>query len=108
METLAEIKSRIESAVPGSKIEIVPNPSPSGQTSLSLDREHAVAVATFLRDDAALRLDFCSNVTGVDWLDRTVKNTTKVRKVVDGVEKEVPETPETKTDGYLEAVYHLT
>ena len=29
-----------------------------------------VEIANFLRDDPALRLDFCSNVTGVDWLDR--------------------------------------
>jgi NADH-quinone oxidoreductase subunit C len=107
MDGLDQIKSRIEAAVPGSKIEIVPNPSPSGQASLSLGREHAVAVAMFLRDDSALRLDFCSNVTGVDWLDRTIKNTTKVKKIVDGVEKEVAEITETKVAGYLEAVYHL-
>ena len=56
--------------------------------------EHAVAVAQFLRDDPALRLDFCSNVTGVDWLDRTVKKKVKVKKIVDGVEKEVEETQE--------------
>jgi len=54
-----------------------------------------------------LRLDFCSNVTGVDWLDRTVKKTVKVKKVVDGEEKEVAETTEEKIPGYLEAVYHL-
>jgi len=107
METLEQIRTRIEAAVSGAKIEIVPNPSPSGQASLSLDREHARAIATFLRDDSALGLDFCSNVTGVDWLDRTVKTTTKVKKIVDGVEKEVPETTETKIAGYLETVYHL-
>jgi NADH-quinone oxidoreductase subunit C len=43
----------------------------------------------------------------VDWLDRVVKNTTKVKKIVDGVEKEVAETTEQKISGYLEAVYHL-
>ena len=107
MESLEQIKTRIEAAIPTAKVEVVANPSPSGQVSLSLDREHAAAIATFLRDDAGLRLDFCSNVTGVDWLDRTVKSTTKVKKVVDGVEKEVPETTETKVAGYLEVVYHL-
>ena len=65
------------------------------------------AVATFLRDDPALRLDYCSNVTGVDWLDRMVKKTGKVKKIVDGVEKEIDETTEEKIPGYLEAVYHL-
>ncbi len=92
METLEQIKSRIEAAVPGANVEIVQNPSPSMQHSLKIDNEHARDVAKFLRDDPALRLDFCSNVTGVDWLDRTVKKTEKVKKVVDGEEKEVAET----------------
>src|SRR6516164_5596284 len=101
MKSLDEIKSRIESAVPSAKTEIIPNPSPSGQVSLLVDREHAAAVAKFLRD-SDLQLDFCSNVTGVDWLDRTVKNTVKVKKMVEGVEKEVAETTEQKIPGYLE------
>src|SRR6201993_3284733 len=107
MESLDEIKSRIEAAVPGAKIEIVQNGSASQQHSLLLDNEHAVAIARFLRVDPALCLDFCSNVTGVDWLDRTVKKTTKVKKIVDGQEKEITETTEEKIPGYLEAVYHL-
>jgi NADH-quinone oxidoreductase subunit C len=64
-------------------------------------------VAKFLRDDAGLRLDYASNVTGVDWLDAVLKEKVKVKKVVDGVEKEVEETIEKKRAGYLEAVYHL-
>src|SRR5439155_12756478 len=84
-----------------------PNPGPANQPSLLLDNEHASAVARFLRDDPALRLDFCSNVTGVDWRDRTVKKTVKVKKIVNGEEKEVDETTEEKIPGYLEAVYHL-
>jgi len=93
--------------VPGAKIDIVSNPGPANQPSLLIDNEHAAAVATFLRDDPALRLDFCSNATGVDWLDRTVKKTVKVKKLVDGAEKEVDETTEEFFPGYLEAVYHL-
>src|SRR5712672_2305674 len=107
METLEEIKASIEKAVTGAKITIVPNSSPANQPSLLLDHEHAAAVAKFLRDDPALRLDFCSNVTGVDWLDRTVKKTVKVKKTIDGEEKEADETTEEKIPGYLEAVYHL-
>jgi NADH-quinone oxidoreductase subunit C len=107
METLEQSKARAEAAVPGAKIEIVPNPGPAQQHSLLIDSEHAEAVARFLRDDTALRLDFCSNATGVDWLDRTVKKTVKVRKVVEGEEKEVEETTEEFFPGYLEAVYHL-
>jgi len=107
MESVAEIKARAEAAVPGARIDIVPNPGPAQQSSLLIDNDHAPAVARFLRVDPALRLDFCSNVTGVDWLDRTVKKTVKVKKLVDGEEKEVDETAEEKIPGYLEAVYHL-
>jgi len=107
MESLDEIKARIEDAVPGAKIDIVPNPGPANQPSLLIDNEHAPAIAQFLRDDPALRFDFCSNVTGVDWLDRTVKKTVNVKKSIDGEEKEVTETTEEHFPGYLEAVYHL-
>ena len=107
MEGLEQIKARVEAAVPGANIEIVQNAGPSQQSSLRIDNEHARDIAKFLRDDPVLRLDFCSNVTGVDWLDRTLKKTMKVKKVVDGEEKEVAETTEEKTPGYLEAVYHL-
>lgn len=107
MESLEQIKARVEAAVPGAKIDIIPNPGPAQQSSLLLGNEHAAAVAKFLRDDSALRLDFCSNATGVDWLDRTVKKTVKVKKMVDGEEKEVDETTEEFFPGYLEAVYHL-
>src|SRR5260370_38460841 len=107
MESLSKIKARAEAAVPGTKFDIVVNPGPSQQSSLLIDNEHAAAVARFLRDDSALRLDFCSNATGVDWLDRTVKKTVKVQTVVDAVEKRVDQTSEEKIPGYLEAVDHL-
>ena len=107
MESLEQIKARVEAGVAGAKIDVVPNPAPANQPSLLIDNEHAREVAKFLRDDPALRLDFCSNVTGVDWLDRTVKKVAKVKKVIDGVEKEIDETTEEKIPGYLEAVYHL-
>jgi NADH-quinone oxidoreductase subunit C len=107
VETLEQIKNRAELAARGSRIEIVPNPGPSQQSSLLVDNEHALAIAQFLRDHPALRFDFCSNVTGVDWLDRTVKKIVKVKTVVEGVEKEVDQTTEQSFPGYLEAVYHL-
>jgi NADH-quinone oxidoreductase subunit C len=107
METLDQIKARIEAAIPGAKIDIIPNPGPAQQASLRIDNGHAPAVARFLRIDPALLLDFCSNATGVDWPDRTVKKTVKVKKIIDGEEKEVAETLEEKIPGYLEAVYHL-
>ena len=119
MKSVEEIKAAIEAAVPGAAVTMVPNQSPSGQHSLLLDREHAFAVARFLRDDAELALDFLSNLTGVDWLDKEisekVKVTRQVAKEVDGpegkqvqlVEETVEETRKRTEPGYLEAVYHL-
>jgi NADH-quinone oxidoreductase subunit C len=72
-----------------------------------VDNEHGLAVAKFLRDDAELRLDYCSNVTGVDWPELEISEKTKVKKIVDGVEKEVEEVKKTIRPGYLETVYHL-
>ena len=107
METLEQIKSRLEAVVRGARIEIMPNDSPSGQRSLLVDSEHGLAVARILRDDAVLRLDYCSNATGVDWPEAEVAEKIKVKKIVDGVEKEVEEVKKTLRPGYLEAVYHL-
>lgn len=107
MESLEEIKVRVEAAIPGATLQIVPNPSPANQPSLLLDHAHATAVVQFLRDDAALRLDYCSNATGVDWLDRTVMKKAKVKQVVEGEEKEVEVSQSEQFPGYLEAVYHL-
>jgi len=107
VETLDEIKARLEAAIPGAQLQVVPNDSPANQRSLLVDAAHASAVAGFLRDDLRLRLDFASNVTGIDWPDRVEKTKTKVKKTVEGVEKEVEETVEKAIPGYLEVVYHL-
>ncbi|MEK7781117.1 MAG: NADH-quinone oxidoreductase subunit C [Verrucomicrobiota bacterium] len=107
METLEQIKVRIESAVSGAKLEIIANDSPSGQRSLLVGNAHALAVAKFLRDDETLKLDYCSNVTGIDWPAAELTEKIKVKKVVDGVEKEVEEVKKTSRPAYLEAVYHL-
>ncbi len=107
METLEQIKARIEAAVPGAMVSIIANDSPSAQHSLLVDNAHASAVAQFLRDDPQLRLDYCSNATGVDWLDLETTEKVKIKKLVDGVEKEVEESRKVCRLGYLEAVYHL-
>ena len=107
VDSLEQIKDRIVAVLPGARLEIISNESPSGQRSLLVDSEHAVAVATFLRDDAELRLDYCSNATGVDWPEAVVKTKVKKMVVTDGVEKEVEETTETRRHGHLEAVYHI-
>jgi NADH-quinone oxidoreductase subunit C len=107
VETLEQIKSRIEAGVAGARLEIIANDSPSAQRSLLVDNEHGFAVAKFLRDDAELHLDYCSNATGIDWPDLELSEKIKVKKLVDGVEKEVEEVKKTFRPGYLEAVYHL-
>lgn len=107
LPTIDQLKARIEGAVEGAKIDVLPNDTPAAQPSLIINREFAIEVARYLRDDPELKLDYASNVTGVDWLDLVTKEKVKVKKVVDGVEKEVEETIEKKRAGYLEVVYHL-
>jgi NADH-quinone oxidoreductase subunit C len=104
---LEQIKSEIEANVPGSTVEIVVNPSPSGQHSFQVAPEHGLAIAMYLRDAAGLRFDYCSNVTGVDWPRKEVSTKVKVKKIVDGVEKDVDEIQKSVSGGYLEVVYHL-
>ena len=60
----------------------------------------AIAVALWLRDDDVFALDYCSNVTGVDYLDREVKE--KVTKE-DGTVETVTRTEPSRID----VVYHL-
>ena len=107
VESLEQIKTKLEAVVPGARLSIVPNGSPSGQHSLLVSNEHAVAVAGFLREAPGLRFDYASNVTGVDWPDSVIKKTVKAKQVVDGVEKEVDQVVEDKKPGFLEVVYHL-
>jgi NADH-quinone oxidoreductase subunit C len=98
--TLDTIKSDLEAAMPGCHVEIIPNPSPSAQHSLLVDAEHGLAIATFLRDAPHLQLDFCSNVTGIDWPAKEISTKVKVTKSVDGVKKEVEEVQKTTTPGF--------
>lgn len=107
LPTPEDIKAQIEAGVPGAVVTVIHNGSPSAQHSLLLDPSHAREAALFLRDHPDFRLDFCSLVTGVDWLDTETTEKIKVKKVVDGAESEVEETRKTKIPGYLEAIYHL-
>ena len=113
MKSAAELLQELQGAMPGVNVVLVTNPSPSAQHSLLVAAEDALRVAVWLRDQVGY--DFCSNATGVDWLDKEttekVKTTRKVKKEVDGVEQEVEETVEETVKrvepGCLEAVYHL-
>lgn len=113
METPEQIRDRILARFPEAEVSVLANPGPAAQHSLLIGAAHAVAIAVFLRDDPVLRLDTCSNVAGVDWLDR---------ELVEAVRKPIP--PELGADppaplkiieekikrlvpGHLEVVYHL-
>ena len=104
---LETIKSELEGLVPGCRLQVVANPSPSGQHSLLVDTQHAFAVAEFLRNAPSLRFDYCSNVTGIDWPAKEVSAKVKIKKLVDGVEQDVEEVQKTTIPGTLEVVYHL-
>jgi len=108
MESLESLRSRLCLRFPEARIGLVTNPSPSAQHSLLLDAADAQAIATFLRDDEALRLDYCSNVTGIDWPERETVETVKIRGIAaDGSEQELEQKIKRILPGYLEVVYHL-
>ncbi len=93
METLEQIRDRLLARFPAAKIELVVNPGPAAEHSLLLDAAFAPEIATFLHDDEVLRLDYCSNATGIDWPEKEIIDATTKAKTVQ--------------PGYLEAVYHL-
>ncbi|MGB0579034.1 MAG: NADH-quinone oxidoreductase subunit C [Limisphaerales bacterium] len=107
MDSLADLKQMIEAAVPGAQIEILTNDSPCEQHSLIIDAEHGASVARFLREDDRLKLDYCSNATGVDYPDRVEVKKEKVIRIIEGEEKEEIQETEIHHPGFLEAVYHL-
>ena len=102
---LETTKSELEASISGARLEVIANPSPSAQHSLLVDADHGLAVAQYLRDIA--RFDYCSNVTGIDWPPKELSEKIKVKKLIDGVEKDVDEVRKTTIPGYLEVVYHL-
>ncbi len=98
METPDQIRDRVLAHFPGAAVSVVSNPGPAAQHSLLLDASRAREIAEFLRDDPLLRLDYCSNASGVDWLEREVTEVS-------------PDPAAQKTKriqpGFLEVVYHL-
>jgi len=102
--TLEDIRAWLQAEIPGCQVELVVNGSPSAQNSLLIDQQHGLEAARMLR---GLELDFCSNVTAVDWPERVQTDKVKTKQVVDGVEKEIEQTVKTTIPGYLEVVYHL-
>lgn len=109
MESLEQLRDRLLARFPGASVTVVANPSPSGQHSLLLDSVHARDIAFFLRDDEGLRLDFCSNATGVDWPEKEIIETAKttIPDPAGGPAKVVEQKTKRIQPGCLEAVYHL-
>ena len=124
METPEQIRDRLLARFPAAKVELVTNPGTAAEHSLLLDAAHARDIALFLRDDTALRLDYCSNVTGVDWPEKKTAVSAPKTAVPTLVERVDPNalpgtpapasalgstrsTPANDSGNYLEAVYHL-
>ena len=109
METLEKIRARILARFPAATVEIIANPGPAAEHSLLLGAAEARAVAVFLRDDPELLLDYCSNVTGLDWPDKeiVVTVTKPVPDPAGGPDKVIEEKTKRIQPGYLEVVYHL-
>lgn len=114
METPEQIRDRILARFPGAAVSVALNPGPAAQHSLLLDAASALEIARFLRDDPALRLDYCSNVTGVDWPEREVvdviRKTLPAAPAADGsaaAPRVVEEKVKRVVPGCLEVVYHL-
>lgn len=111
METLEQLRDRLQARLPGAEVTVVTNPGAAAQHSLLFGATHARELAFFLRDDPSLKLDFCSNVTGIDWPDKEIVETTKTTVPDPANPAAPPKVVETKTKklqpGYLEVVYHL-
>ena len=67
--TPESVLARVHAALPQARVELLNNPSPSGQHSLLVHREDALEVARFLKTDPELLLDYASDVSGIDTPD---------------------------------------
>jgi NADH-quinone oxidoreductase subunit C len=109
MDTVEQIRDRLLARFPGARITVVLNPGPAAQHSLLVDAASARELAQFLRDDPTLKLDQCTNVTGVDWPEKEIIETTKVAlpDPAGGPAKIVEQKTKRIEPGCLEVVYHL-
>lgn len=83
MESIEKLRDAILHAVPAAQLEIVNSTPAAAQPALLVDATSLLAVARFLRDAPTFQFDFCSCVTGVDYL------------------------PTDSQPGHIEVVYHL-
>ena len=109
MLTLENLREQLLGRFPNAEIGIVMNPGPAAQHSLRLPASLAPEIALYLRDERSLQLDFCSNVTGVDWPDKEVIDTVRstVPDPAGGPGRVVEQKTKRIEPGYLEVVYHV-
>lgn len=108
MESLEQLCQRLAAAVPASRPVLLPNAVVPAQSSILVDPAGAVDAARFLRDDPALLLDFCSNVTGLDVPPREDKRVVKESVTAeDGTVTTRDRTETVAVPGCLECLYHL-
>ena len=108
MENPEQIRDRLLARFPGAAVSVAVNAALAAQSSLLLGAAQARAIALFLRDDPALRLDYCSNATGVDWPEKEIVETVKTTITQPGGTSKVLEQKARRLQpGCLEAVYHL-
>jgi NADH-quinone oxidoreductase subunit C len=109
METVEQIRDRLLARFPSGSVSVALNPGAAAEHALLLDAARARDIAFFLRDDPVLRLDYCSNVTGIDWPEKEITDTVKttVADPAGGPAKVVESKTVRVEPGYLEAVYFL-
>lgn len=109
METLEQIRDRLLARFPGAEVALITNPGAAAEHSLLLGGAHAREIAFFLRDDPILRLDYCSNVTGIDWPEKEIIESVKhsVPDAAGGTPKIIEEKTKRIQPGFLEVIYHL-
>jgi NADH-quinone oxidoreductase subunit C len=73
METIEKLREAAVEAVKGATTEIINSTPAAAQPALLVDREHIYGVAKFFKEDPRFQMDFCSCVTGVDYLPKADK-----------------------------------
>ncbi len=107
MNITEAILGQIREAFPKAEVSLVPNSSPSNQNSLRVAAADLLEIARWLRGQAEPAFDYLSNVTGVDWPEKIVKEEIKTKALREGEEKKAETIVEKRIPGFLEVVYHF-
>jgi NADH-quinone oxidoreductase subunit C len=109
VQTAEQLRNHIAARFGPDAVTLVNNPGPAAQHSLLLAPAPAREIARFLRDDPALRLDYCSDVSGIDWPGQEITETVKIATPdpAGGPDKITEQKTKRLRPGCLEVVYHL-